>query len=67
MKKGHCPLERHNIKTVDYRDVEFLKQFLTPHGSILPSARTGCCAKNQKKIEKAIKRARTMALLPYVF
>ena len=64
--KQICFLEEHSIGEVSYRDVDFLKRYLTPHGTILPRTRTGCSAKNQKKIEKAIKRARVMGFLPYV-
>jgi small subunit ribosomal protein S18 len=56
----------HNIKHVDYRDVEVLKQFLNPHGRILSRGKTGLNAKHQRQTEEAVKRARFMGLLPFV-
>ena len=55
-----------NIRHIDYKDVEFLKRFLNPHGRIIAKKRTGISAKHQRKIALAIKRARFMGLLPYV-
>lgn len=55
-----------NIRAVDYKDVEFLKKFLTPHARMLSRRKTGVDARTQRKIAEAIKRARYMALLPYV-
>jgi small subunit ribosomal protein S18 len=55
-----------DIKYIDYKDTEFLKKFLNPHGRILSRKRTGISAKNQRKIALAIKRARYMGILPYV-
>lgn len=51
---------------VDYKDTETLKRFLNPHGKILPARRTGLSAANQRALSQAIKRARFMALLPYI-
>ncbi len=56
----------HRVKHVDYKDVEVLKRFLTPHARIMPRRKTGLSAKNQRKLAKAVKRAREMGLLPYV-
>lgn len=53
-------------KFVDYKDVEYLKQFTTPHAKMLSKKRTGIPAGKQRDIAQAIKRARYMALLPYV-
>lgn len=50
---------------IDYKDVYRLKRFVTTRGRILSSSRTGVCSKCQRKLAKAIKRARYMALLPY--
>jgi small subunit ribosomal protein S18 len=55
-----------NIKFIDYKDVENLKKFTNPNGRIMPRKRTGLTAKNQRTLAEAIKRARFMALLPYV-
>ena len=53
-------------KFVDYKDVAYLKQFTNPHAKILSKKRTGMPANKQREIAQAIKRARYMALLPYV-
>lgn len=54
------------IETVDYKDTELLKHFISERGKILPRRVTGTSAKNQRKVVTAIKRARVMALLPFV-
>ena len=51
---------------IDYKDVETLKKFVSPNGKISPRRATGACAKHQREIAVAIKRARYMALLPYI-
>lgn len=61
--RKHCRLANHDF--VDYKDSEFLKSFLTERGKILPSRISGNCAKKQRLLTRAIKLARTMALLPY--
>ena len=53
-------------RTVDYKEIDFLKQFMTPYAKILAKDRTGMSAKAQRKVTVAIKRARHMALLPFV-
>jgi small subunit ribosomal protein S18 len=51
---------------VDWKDVDFLKNFIPERGKIMPRRISGISAKDQRRIAKAIKRARTMALLPFV-
>lgn len=51
---------------VDYKDTETLKKFLNPHGKIMPRRRTGLSALGQRSLAEAVKRARFMALLPYI-
>ena len=51
---------------IDYKDVELLKRFISANGKIIPRRVTGTSAKYQRKLARAIKRARQMALLPYV-
>lgn len=53
-------------KFIDYKDVAYLKQFINPHAKILAKKRTGIPAGKQREIAQAVKRARYMALLPYV-
>ncbi|MBI2618334.1 30S ribosomal protein S18 [Candidatus Kaiserbacteria bacterium] len=56
----------HNVKHIDYRDTEILKQFLNPHGRMLSRKKSGLNAKHQRLMEVAVKRARFMGLLPFV-
>jgi small subunit ribosomal protein S18 len=53
-------------KFIDYKDIGYLKQFTNPHAKMLSKKRTGIPALKQREIAQAIKRARYMALLPYV-
>ena len=55
-----------DIRYIDYKDTDVLKQFINPHGRIMGRKRTGLPAKQQRAIEEAIKRARYMGLLPYI-
>jgi len=64
--KKQCYFSQHNIKHIDYKDTEILRKFLNPHGRILTTKRTGVSAKHQRQLAIAVKRARFMALLPYV-
>ena len=61
-----CYFTKNNIKTIDYKDVELLKKFISANGKILPRRMTGACAKHQRHIAEQIKYARFMALIPYV-
>ncbi|MDD6150906.1 MAG: 30S ribosomal protein S18 [Bacteroidales bacterium] len=65
-KKKYCRFKKAGIKYVDYKDPEFLKKFLNEQGKILPRRLTGTSLKFQRKVAQAIKRARSLALLPYV-
>ena len=65
-KKKYCRFKKNKIKFIDYKDGEFLKKFLNEQGKILPRRITGTSLKYQRKVEKAVKRARHIALLPYV-
>jgi small subunit ribosomal protein S18 len=65
-KKKYCRFKKNGIKYVDYKDPEFLKKFLNEQGKILPRRLTGTSLKFQRKVASAIKRARHLALLPFV-
>ncbi len=65
-KKKYCWFKKNNIRYIDYKDPDFLKRFLNEQGKILPRRITGTSVKYQRKVSKAIKRARHLALLPYV-
>ena len=64
--KKVCYFKKNNIKYIDYKDVELLKKFISPNGKITPRRVTGTSAKYQRMLSTAIKRARQMALLPYI-
>ena len=65
-KKKSCPFKTEGITEVDYKDVELLTRFITEKGKILPKRITGVSAYYQKKLTGAIKKARYMAILPFV-
>ena len=65
-KKKYCRFKKNLIKYIDYKDPEFLKKFVNEQGKILPRRITGTSLKYQRKVAKAIKRARHLSLLPYV-
>jgi len=60
-----CHFCTNNIKEVDYKDVETLKQFLDNYARIGKNRRTGLCALHQRGLAQAVKRARELALIPY--
>ena len=66
MTTKQCYFSENNIKHIDYKDVDILKKFLNPHARMLSRKKTGTTAKNQRKLANAIKRARFMALIPFV-
>jgi len=65
-KKKYCRFKKSGIKYIDYKDSQFLKKFLNEQGKILPRRLTGTSLKYQRKVAQAVKRARHLALLPYV-
>ena len=65
-KRKVCTFCVDHSKEIDYKDIARLKRFITEKGKILPRRQTGTCAEHQRALTVAIKRAREMALLPYV-
>jgi|TARA_B100000768_G_scaffold174964_1_gene185832 small subunit ribosomal protein S18 len=65
-KKKYCRFKRTGIKYVDYKDPSFLIKFVNEQGKILPRRLTGTSLKYQRKVSVAVKRARHLALMPYV-
>jgi small subunit ribosomal protein S18 len=61
----HCYFCTKNIVEIDYKDVETLRKFTSGQAKILPPRKTGICAKHQRGLSTAIKRARILALLPF--
>ena len=65
-KKKVCAFCAEKVEYIDYKDAAKLRKFLTESGKISPRRASGVCAKHQRELAIAIKRARQMALLPYV-
>ena len=65
-KKKVCAFCVAGEKTIDYKDVAKIKKYITENGKILPRRQTGVCSYHQRELSNAIKRARNMALLPYI-
>jgi small subunit ribosomal protein S18 len=65
-KRKVCVFCSDKIDTVDYKDAAKLRQYISERGKIDPRRKTGTCAKHQRAVSEAIKRARHLALLPYV-
>lgn len=64
--KRVCRFCTDKVDRIDFKDMERIGRYVTERGKILPSRLTGTCAKHQRLLVRAIKRARFMALLPYV-
>ncbi len=65
-KKKYCRFKKSGMKYIDYKDANFLLKFVNEQGKILPRRLTGTSIKYQRKVGTAIKRARHLALMPYV-
>lgn len=65
-KKKECPLSEKGAPKIDYKDIRLLSKYISERGKIMPRRITSVCSKKQRELAKAIKRARTLALLPYV-
>lgn len=65
IKKKFCFFCVNKIEDIDYKNTQILRKFITPYGKIAPRRRIGTCARHQRRLTQAIKRARIMALLPF--
>jgi small subunit ribosomal protein S18 len=65
-KKKYCRFKKNGIKYIDYKDANFLLKFVNEQGKLLPRRLTGTSLKFQRKVSQSIKRARHLALMPYV-
>lgn len=61
-----CPVCEMGVRVVDYKDERMLARFTTERGKILPSRLSGMCARHQRQLSQAAKRARHLALLPFI-
>ena len=66
MRKKYCRFKKSGIKYIDYKNGDFLLKFVNEQGKILPRRITGTSLKYQRKVSEAVKRARHLAILPYV-
>ena len=66
-KRKNCSFCADKIETIDYKDSQKLRKYLTEAGKILPRRITGTCAEHQRMLAKAVKKAREASLLCYVF
>ena len=66
-RRRGCPLSVAGAPAIDYKNPELLGRFISEGGRILPSRITNVCAKKQRELKKAIKFARVLALLPFVY
>ncbi len=65
-RKKYCRFKKNGIRYIDYKDANFLLKFINEQGKLLPRRITGTSLKYQRKVAQAVKRARHIALLPYV-
>ena len=65
-RRKTCPFSGSNAPKIDYKDVKLLQRYLSERGKIVPSRITAVSAKKQRELARAIKRARNLALLPFV-
>jgi small subunit ribosomal protein S18 len=65
-KRKFCRFCQRNIRDIDYKNVDILKKYVPERGKIAPRRVTGTCSYHQRKLATAIKRARLMAMLPYL-
>ncbi len=66
-RKKICKFCENRSNVINYKNSRILRRFITEQGKIIPSRITGTCAKHQRELTKAIKRARNIALLPYTY
>jgi len=66
MRTRYCRFCKHHDTEIDYKNTEILRKHIIESGKIIPRKITGACSKHQRKLAREIKRARQMALIPYV-
>lgn len=65
-KDRYCYFCVNNVKQIDYKNQQLLRRFISSYSKIVPRKRSGVCSKHQRQLAQAIKRARIMAILPFV-
>lgn len=66
IKRKPCSFCQEQMEYIDYKNIEVISKFINTHGKILPSRVTGTCSRHQRNLSTSIKRARLMALIPFV-
>ena len=64
-RKKVCNFCKDKVTSIDYKDADGLRRYISERGKILPKRVTGTCAKHQRMVARAVKRARSVAILPY--
>lgn len=65
-KEKYCHFCVNHLDYIDYKNIQLLRRFISSYAKIVPRKRSGVCAYHQRKLSQAIKRARIMALLPFI-
>lgn len=65
-RRKYCQFCKDHVDYIDYKDAQLLRKYMTDRGKIKPRRVTGCCTQHQSEVAIAIKRAREMALVPYL-
>jgi len=65
MRKRHCRFCKDGIEKIDYKDLELIRRYVTERGKIRARRTTGTCAKHQRQLSRAIKRARILGRIPF--
>lgn len=65
-EKGKCSFDEAGTEYIDYKNTEVLQRYINDQGKILPSRITGTCSRHQRQLTRAVKRARHLAILPFV-
>lgn len=65
-KKRFCNFCAGNVPYIDYKDIRTLRKYITDRGKMMAGRMTGTCSKHQRELARAIKRARNIALLPFI-
>ncbi len=65
-RKKYCKFCAEGIKRIDYKNIDLLRSFISERGRIIPRRISGVCSKHQRQLSKAVKRARHLALLPFI-
>jgi len=66
VRQKHCVYCIHNVKAIDYKNTDIYRRFLSSYGKIVPRRKSGVCSSHQRMLAQSVKRARIMALIPFV-